>query len=382
MSVATLNPRETAYIAQKIYDIRSANDVSRIFLEGSDLKFSINNESKFDGLSGGVFLTAKTGFGIAARGKGEFEGDALIAIRGTDTLFDGITDAYVGNLYPSTTGKMVHSGFNKVFLSFKQELETFFSQFSPRRVHCVGHSLGGAVATLVAEWVDVHGMGEPVLYTFGSPRVGVASFAGYLTGRLNDNNIYRVYHKTDPVSMVPIWPFTHVPLPGTECYIEKPGVFAPSMHKMSKYIASVSNKETWDGMKRNRPVENSDKVIEAWLNARGPAPMTHFNMILLQQALSYVLKKVLYLTGVSLQALLGGAANFLDILAMAFEKAAKISSEVADHIKNLMRRILSMLGMVVDNVKDITASFIRWALFKFAQAVYQLARTAIHLANS
>jgi len=143
-----LNPFLAAEAANTVYGVATGLDADKLFRPTMIRdKFDFASTARFDGVSGGVVLKSKTGFGIAARGKGEFEGDALIAIRGTATLFDGITDAYVGNLYPSTTGKMVHSGFNKVFLSFKQELETFFSQFSPRRVHCVGHGLGGGLVS-------------------------------------------------------------------------------------------------------------------------------------------------------------------------------------------------------------------------------------------
>jgi hypothetical protein len=381
--MATLAPSAAATIAERVYQIQSSDtDISTFF--DSEIKdaFSLPDKSRFEGTSGGAFLNSKTGFGIVARGKEEFEGDVLVAVRGTASLYDAITDVHAGTLYPSSTGKMVHSGFNKVFLSFKRDLEDFFTQFSPRRVHCVGHSLGGALATLTAEWVAAQRIGEPVLYTFGCPRVGNADFAKYITSNVKDNNIYRVYHKTDPVSMVPIWPFAHAPLPGTECFIDKPGTFAPSMHKMSNYLSSVSGTRarpsSWADLKRNRPAENNDKVIEAWMNIRGPISMSYFNVVLVQQALAYIVKKALYLTGVVVQfAFVMAPSNFLDILAASLEVAAKASIEVAGYIKSLMLKILSMLGVVVDTVRDITASFIRWVLRRFLLSINLLVQVAL-----
>lgn len=382
---SVITPGDTAHIADTVYAVRTGASVSDVFSSQILGNFEISDRSKFDGVTGGVFLNAATGFGVAARGKGEFEGDALLAFRGTNTLYDVLTDAHAGNLFPSSTGKMVHSGFYKTFLSFKRDMEKFFTQFSPRRIHCVGHSLGGAVATLAAEWLVVEGIGEPVLYTFGSPRVGSANFAKFLTEKVHDENIYRVYHKSDPVSMVPIWPFTHVPLPGTDCFIDTPGSFTPSMHKMENYITSVTKgsiEDKWENLKRNRPIENNDKMIEAWLNARNPLTITYYNMLFVQQAITFVIKKILYLTGISFQGLvIAGVSNFLDLLAFTFEMAAKISIEVAGYIQNLIRRIMSAIGMVVDTVKNLTASFIRWVLWKFTEAVFHLARMALHVSR-
>lgn len=378
-----LSPVLAAEAAGTIYGVREEADINELFLPTRIQEhFHFVNKNKFDGISGGVLLNSKTGFGIVARGKNEYEGDVLVAVRGTATFYDGITDLHAGNLYPSATGKMVHSGFNKVFLTFKRDLEDFFSQVSPRRVHCVGHSLGGAIATLAAEWVAAERIGEPVLYTFGCPRVGSANFARYITTNIKDKNIFRVYHKTDPVSMVPIWPFAHAPLPGTECFIEKPGVFSPSMHRMSNYVSSVSGTRdrpaSWADLKRNRPPENNDKAIEAWLNIKGPVSLNYFNFVLIQQALAFVVKKALYLAGVAFQnVVVAGISNFLDLLAASLEVAAKISVEVAGYVKNLMLKILKMLGVVVDTVKDVTAAFIRWVLTRFLRAINQLVLFAL-----
>jgi len=80
-----------------------------------------------------------------------------------------------------------------------------------------------------------------MLYTFGSPRVGFEDFARSLTHNIGQKNIYRAYHRTDVVSMIPMWPFVHVPQPGIECFIDSPGL-VPGIdyHKMDKYLVSVS----------------------------------------------------------------------------------------------------------------------------------------------
>lgn len=52
------------------------------------------------------------------------------------------------------------------------------------------------------------------LYTFGAPKPGFEGFSKSLTTLLSPENVHRVYHAADPVPMVPLYPFTHPPLPG------------------------------------------------------------------------------------------------------------------------------------------------------------------------
>ncbi len=114
------------------------------------------------------------------------------------------------------------------------------------------------------------------------------------------------------------------------------------------------------------------------MNIRGPVSMSYFNVVLVQQALAYIVKKALYLTGVVAQcAFVMAPSNFLDILAASLEVAAKASIEVAGYIKNLMLKILSMLGVVIDTVKDVTASFIRWVLRRFLLSINLLVQVAL-----
>ncbi|MCP4338671.1 MAG: hypothetical protein GY799_07215 [Desulfobulbaceae bacterium] len=70
-------------------------------------------------------------------------------------------------------------------------------------IHCIGHSLGGAVATLAAHWVKRTTYKYVELYTFGAPKPGFEGFAKSFTTLLEQKNVHRVYHSTDPVPMVP-----------------------------------------------------------------------------------------------------------------------------------------------------------------------------------
>lgn len=76
----------------------------------------------------------------------------------------------------SSAGGMVHVGFSHIFNSIRQDIGRFISQqINDRKnpvqtIHCIGHSLGGAVATLAADWVKRTTHKHVELYTFGAPK--------------------------------------------------------------------------------------------------------------------------------------------------------------------------------------------------------------------
>src|SRR5690606_17096016 len=120
----------------------------------------------------------------------------------------------------SKTGSPVHIGFNHTFNSMLPQIRTFLAEAKVTgRVHCIGHSLGGAIASLASDWVSRNTKLPTKLYTFGAPRVGTEWFSSATTRALGPRNIYRVYHETDPVAMVALYPFMHAPYKQTGYYI-------------------------------------------------------------------------------------------------------------------------------------------------------------------
>jgi hypothetical protein len=94
---------------------------------------------------------------------------------------------------------------------------------SPRgaatEVVLVGHSTGGALATLAAYDLHLHGFNVAEVWTFGSPRVGDAVFANAWNAALRDKS-FRVVNGMDGVVHYPRAPmFHHV---GTEYYVQSP----------------------------------------------------------------------------------------------------------------------------------------------------------------
>ena len=92
----------------------------------------------------------------------------------------------------------VHRGFQKAFLSIKDDLLAF-KEINDYPLFLTGHSLGAALATLVTAYLSNSNINMDSCYTYGSPRVGDADFANALEGK----NIYRMVNYCDVVTMVP-----------------------------------------------------------------------------------------------------------------------------------------------------------------------------------
>ncbi len=136
-------------------------------------------------------------------------------MRGTASLADGVTDGNCGMQF-GPGGQIVHAGFNETFKSVKDQLDACLNDSRNQginHIHCVGHSLGEALATLVADYARSRGMSVS-LYTFGSPRVGLFPFSNGITDVIGAESIFGVHHTNDPVSMVPLFPFVHAPAHG------------------------------------------------------------------------------------------------------------------------------------------------------------------------
>ncbi|WP_257979779.1 lipase family protein [Vibrio parahaemolyticus] len=60
----------------------------------------------------------------------------------------------------TSSGYKVHAGFVNLFNTIKPQLAAYIAGYSekimkaPKVIHCVGHSLGGALASLATDWVN------------------------------------------------------------------------------------------------------------------------------------------------------------------------------------------------------------------------------------
>jgi triacylglycerol lipase len=135
---------------------------------------------------------------------------AVLAFRGTETLRDWIKNINLP-LVPFAGGGRVHSGFLRGLDAVWPEIERALNGMSCP-VYFTGHSLGAALATIAAARHQPR-----ALYTFGSPQLGDAVFAGVVRCPT-----YRIVHSTDAVTAVPgeALEYRHV---GTRIHITGPG---------------------------------------------------------------------------------------------------------------------------------------------------------------
>jgi hypothetical protein len=380
--MANLTPSQAAAIASGVYKLREESSPARAKeIDPLNIDGLFGDASRFTGTSGAVFRSL-SGFGFAATGVGQFAGDVLIATRGTATGADWLTDLNIG-VQIGPGGKFVHAGFNETFKSFVAALREFLRGKNPTRVHCVGHSLGGALAFLNADFVTANRIGDVRLYTFGAPRTGPDAFARQLTQRVGKENVFRVSNPVDPVPMIPIFPFFHVPFGEEGLQIGRTSNMPVSVagHSMGdSYIPGVAGK-AWN----NLVVPGADeRQVKGWLEnaAQGSGGFIMGSAKLLDmigRALAYMLKVAGQVCKGTLGLALTGGMTVLDQVAWMLTQAAQISAEMGRGLVTLVGMIFRFLGRTLPAGAQITVAFLRWVLDLLFTSMRAVAHRAVSL---
>jgi len=382
----TLSPKIASNFALASYDIQDKTPTA-VFRIGGGLDQHFNfdlSKGPVQGVSGGFFahlFNQKTGFALVGQGKGAFAGDIVIAIRGTAGLRDGITDGHFG-LTGSCSGEMVHAGFYKTFLTMKSALRERIKSARGSSVggsiHCVGHSLGGALAGIVADWLKSELGGTVNLYTFGSPRVGLSGFALKTTN--NIDNIYRCTHGADPVPKVPLWPFTHAPYGGSEYRLDSASGFSPKAHSMgangSPGYVNSANHNNWGvlQLQSERIFTNS---VRLKYKDRHQATFGAYWSDRISAALITLLKDAGYYSAIVAQAGIGSAFTFYDLIARTLDKIVKISAQYADQTLGLLGHMLSFAGQSIYKFSELNYEIIKWVFDKTLGVLYRSVQRAL-----
>lgn len=326
--------------------------------------FQLRGASRLQGGSGPIIINKQSGFGYIAKGIGARQGEALIALRGTQFthFYDVWTDCNVG-VQKGPSGWPVHAGFNDTFNSFKAELHKFFVKHNPSRVHCVGHSLGGALATLVADYLSEIRAGKISLYTFGCPRVGNTGFAKQLTRKIKPENIYRVYHTADVVSMVPIFPFFHTPDPGRDIPLDWRWLPISLMaHKMKFYTRQMETHDSgWETLKGLPAPDSRAQDLRTWLDTSTGHGDFMFSARMLRMiglALGWLIDRAMQATGTASK----GVITVLDRLAWLLHEGILACRDLKADLVSLIKKIFQFLGRPWTGSIDPTVVLIRWAL--------------------
>jgi hypothetical protein len=385
--MTTLNPSQAAAIAKGVYNLRERDiadvlDVGGANALGTAGLFGVDGAARFSGKSGALMFKPLSGFGFVAQGVGPFEGDLLIATRGTAMGADWITDANIG-LQIGPGGKFVHAGFNETWKSFAPALRDYLKGRNPTRIHCVGHSLGGALAFLNADFITANRIADVRLYTFGAPRTGLQPFGQQLTDRVRPENIYRVSNPSDPVPMIPLFPFFHVPFGEEGLQIGRTSNMPISFaaHSMlESYGAGVANK-SWANLRVRGPDE---REVKGWFEnaaagSNGLVMGSAKLMDMIARALAWMLKAAGAVTKGVLGLAATGAVTILDQVAWLLTQAAQISVEMGRGLVTLVGMIFRFLGRTVSAGVQITTAFLRWVLDLLFTSLRSAAQRALSI---
>ncbi|CBX90406.1 hypothetical protein LEMA_P065320.1 [Plenodomus lingam JN3] len=114
---------------------------------------------------------------------------------------------------PQCKNCTVHTGFYSSWLNTRKAILPYVTEalekYPNYKLVLVGHSLGGAVATLAGLDFKARGW-NPHVTTFGEPRLGNKALNRYINERFNiskhhgANTLHRVTHAGDPVPLLPL----------------------------------------------------------------------------------------------------------------------------------------------------------------------------------
>lgn len=336
-------------------------------------------ERVFAGSTNGV----STGFGYVLSFNRDGRRHVVVATRGTraeHSKADIYTDLRASMATMPGVGP-VHQGFRNTFDSVKIGLARDDRRVMDADVvHCVGHSLGGAVATLVA--THFRGRGKAVkLYTFGSPRVGALGSSAAMEQLLGKQNIYRVAHDLDPVTMVGPYPFSHInglPTDDNNMILLSPTgkLLSVANHDMREYVASVGrNDMTWANVRLSSQVVDRDNAVLArWLlrSSDNPGWMTQGAA----QGLSYLMKAFNHvLTTAGFVGVMGLTA--IDLFCVTLANNLTRQAEAHPELMGWLQQAAGWARLVITGVADITAKVIRGILVAMMSVLRPIATLAI-----
>jgi len=387
--MSTLPPVICAELANLAYGIKKPNRFGIFSIESTsilDNLFSFNlTEGPITGISGGDVAHAKgsqTGFVLVGKGKSPvgksnpYKHDLVLAVRGTNSLYDVSTDLRA-NISLTEFGTSVHAGFNRLFKTIKAELAPHLSAVKPHgTVHCIGHSLGGAVASIVADWAKKRFNCNVKLYTFGSPKVGLHEFALKTTNTLEPRNIFRCVNGGDVIPMVPVWPFIHAPYNAHEYRLDNNKLLRPWHHLMTYYTENCKA-QSWDSI--NKEVAfNSFKRVTLTVQNAGQVQSSVYWMNRLSEALITILRDANLALLNSIQSGVANGLNLYDKIAMVLADNTLHAVDISTQLSGLLACMLKFAGYAGHKIKELSKEFIRWVFEKTLKMIHKLSLEALN----
>ncbi len=168
--MALMNGKNAAIIASGAYSVQPARNsqeagnmasretrFTQSSSAGASLSVAVTPRAGFAGQSG-VVVHETAGFGVLLERHGGIESEFILAMRGTVSKLDWLSNLNIG-MTLGPTNSLVHSGFASVYNSMQSDVMHMLKGLKARRVHFIGHSLGGALASLAALQYATSGRG-------------------------------------------------------------------------------------------------------------------------------------------------------------------------------------------------------------------------------
>ena len=190
----------------------------------------------------------------------------VLAFRGTEvkSWSDIKADLNVSSVAAKHSYGKVHEGFEKEVDKLWTHIRDYvLKQCKDRKLIVTGHSLGASMATIVAARLKTAGWNVNGLYTYGSPRVGNASFKKSL-----DISHYRFVNNSDDVTKMPFyhWGYRHH---GGLRYINSKGtvelgtnVLRRGLDRLAGRWSGFKNKDYFDGLSDHSITGYADNLLE------------------------------------------------------------------------------------------------------------------------
>lgn len=125
----------------------------------------------------------------------------LIVARGTQEIADWVRDVNATQVPNESGSGQAHHGFHEAFKAVRDFVVPYLDAFrnNSQKIVVCGHSLGGAIALLMAEWLRNNWSEDVLLYTYGSPRAGDEGFVKGASALTH----HRIVNHNDLIPTVP-----------------------------------------------------------------------------------------------------------------------------------------------------------------------------------
>ncbi|MGN0922546.1 MAG: lipase family protein [Cellvibrio sp.] len=380
-----INPFMSAVLADAVYKINDAVLLHDIVADIRD-KFGDNfvvPKATVNGSYGMGVAKVSTKGGLLIMGKNQLKGHAFIIFRGTQLVVDWGTNLNIGT--QSINSGLVHEGFYKAVSSMKDQVREFVLKArndGAVHFHCIGHSLGGAIATLCVDWLKSALNVSAYLYTFGAARPGLSNFANKFNRQIATDRIHRVYHTGDIVPLIAPWPFVHAPNSRISGKIVAGGVMpGVEWHSMTKYIESVK-KHSWKTLITEGERPFSATEIENWMLLAYESTSVGFTLGFIERVSAAIKHLMLNV----LKGLVGGLTKgistgftWYDFVAMVFKKGLALKGRAAELVFGLMNKLLRAMGLkVIADAGELTRDKIRHVFMTFNARINHMVYQAVN----